>query len=72
MRLISPGNVGRRDQEDGDTTVSRRVYQLMERPVLQHKTDEEHEDPECPKDRDRGYLSILSVAYPQPSQQEHR
>lgn len=44
----------------------------MERPVFQYKTDEEHEDPQCPEDGDRGDLAILTIAYPQPSQQKHR
>ncbi len=72
MGLISPSDVGRCDKEDRDATVSRRRYQLVQRPVLEDEADEEHEDAERPEDGDGRYFAILAITDPQPPQQQHR
>lgn len=44
----------------------------MERPVLKHEAGQEHDDPQSPEDGDGRYLAIMTVADPEPAQQEHR
>jgi hypothetical protein len=40
--------------------------QLLDSPVLEHKTQEEHEDAKCPEDNGWRHFTILSVANPDP------
>lgn len=72
MCLVCPGDVGRGDEDDGGSAVSRGRDKLVEGPILKDEADKEHEDPQRPEDGDRRYLAVLSVLYPQPSEQEHR
>ena len=64
MRLIRPSNVRRGDEEHGDAAVSRRLYKLVNRPVLQHETYDEHENAEGPEDGDGRDLAGLAVTDP--------
>lgn len=52
--------------------MSRGLHQFMQSPVLQHEAQGEHQHPEGPEDCYRRHFSILSVPYPQPSEEEHR
>lgn len=72
MSLVCPRHVGRGDEHNGHHAIFPRVYQLMQRPVLENETGEEHQDPECPEHGHRWNLSILTIAYPQPAEEQHR
>lgn len=71
VRLKSPGDVGRGDEQDGDATVSLRLNKLVDSPVLQHEAEREHEHPQCVEDDNGRDLTVVPVADPQPPQQKH-
>jgi len=56
--LEGPGNVGRCDESDGDPPVSRRRNQFMYSPVLEHKAQQEHHDPQSVEGDSRRHLAI--------------
>ena len=43
MCLICPGDVGARDEHDGDAPMSRTRHELVNGPVFQHKARDEHD-----------------------------
>lgn len=45
MGLVSPSNVGRGNQDNGQGPMPWRFDQLMNSPVLEHDTENHHEDP---------------------------
>lgn len=45
-----------------------RLDQLVDRPILQHEADDEHEHAQRPEYCDRRYLAIMPIPHPQPSQ----
>jgi hypothetical protein len=71
MCLISPGHVGRGDKENSNSSMTRRLDELMDGPILQDKAHEKHQDPKRPKYCNRWNLAVLAIADPEPPQQQH-
>lgn len=72
VRLIGPGHVGGGYEQDSNSAMARRLHQFVDGPVLKHEAQDEHENAKRPEDGDRRYFAIVSVADPEPSQEQHR
>jgi hypothetical protein len=65
VRLEGPGSVGRRDESDGNPPFSRRMDELMNSPVLEHKAQQEHHDTQS-VEGDSGRHLAIAQAFPKP------
>lgn len=71
MGLISPGHIRRCHQHNRDPSVTWGWDEFVECPVLEHKAQSKHQDPQSPEHGDRGDISILTILEPKPLQEEH-
>lgn len=69
--LVGPGDVGGSEQQHRNSSVSRGLHQLIDRPVFEDKVHDEHENSERPEDGDRWNFAIVALPYPQPAEKEH-
>jgi hypothetical protein len=69
--LEGPSSVGRRDESDGNSPLSRRMDKFMYGPVLQYKTQQEHHDTEGIESDSRRHLAIPQ-AFPKPFEDGER
>lgn len=63
MHLEGPSDIRRSHQQDGNLSLAP-FYELHDRPVLQHKADDEHQYAQGPEDSDRWYLAVVAISDP--------